>query len=295
MSVVSVTEEKRWGEISYEGIRRFRAFQVVTDDVSDDDVTVLAAALLPALYSYHPNDSSILCMQKTAERITANSRLQWKVVCTYFIPEGGPDIAGDPWDLPPQISFKAVGYDRAVDKAYQVGDFRGAQSLAIENSATMSFDPPVMQEEFNLMISIERNEEGAAFDPEDLYTYQATMNKFLITVAGILITPWVGFMQDIRATKAWTTDGTVYWKTGYDIVVDHATHEKQILDQGYYEADAAGPLPDPIKDAKGNDMHEPSKLDGAGKVLAFGLPAVFLPFPTYWAQDWAPLGLPNSE
>lgn len=278
-----------------------RKFQVVVDDPFTQATAIFANSTIPSLYTEHPDDPTVVVIGRFPK--PRLGRLIWDVVVKYrrkqFVNiEIGTSGSGtiNPVDLPPDISYSFTQYSRAVEQAYLFGlDPADNPTIAIENSSSMPFDPPLTQEESNLVINIVRNESGEDFDPLFLITFNNTINAFNITIAGIVMETFEARMRNIGSVKKWDEDGEAYWRVTYEIEVDFATHLKSLLDIGFYTEDIITGVHTAILDAEGNPITEPVKLDGAGGQLPVGGDPIYLDFNTYFALDWTNLNLPINE
>jgi len=271
-----------------------RVFQVEIDAISATvESDILANASIPAIGAAHPAYSAVKCIRRRIKLVDDDDFLTWEVECEYALPTPGRNnISSNPINDPPRISFGSAQYTRVVERAYQSGDTIDDPSEAVLNSAGQPFDPPVVQEEENMVISITRNER--TIDPADLVTYRNTINSASITIAGVVIAEHRGRMRSIMASKAWDTSGTAYWQVSYEIEIATATHIREILDAGYYERNSSGLVPILDKGDNPEPITEPAPLDGSG---GEGDPTspVYLSYQTYWAKAWSGLSLPSSE
>lgn len=300
MSIVSVNEARmeRSGKDSSSSPPTWeRAFLVVTNDIEDGPALILDDSAIPQLGDEHPDADYMVVGERDCS--VYEDDFHWLVKITYVRESG--EQAGDPTQNNPRISFSTVAKEYVADKAYNNDDSpppsspdtRGNPTKAVENSAKDPFDPPLMDERRNIVITIQRNESIAEFDPEHLPEYENTLNSSSITIAGVTIAKHEGMMRSIRADKAWDTYGRAYYSVTYDIEVDRETHVRKILDRGYYELVTGKKIP--ILDSQGNIVQEPFKLNGGGTKALLPIEVTWLSFRTKWALDWSSLDLPTAE
>jgi len=295
-TVLSVVEKLggRGGDETTSTQNFSRVFQVEIDAVSATvESDILASVSIPTIGASHPAYSAAKCTRRRVKLADDDDFLTWEVECDYSLPTPSKNnTSNNPVNDPPRISFGSVQYTRVVEKAYQGVDKIDSPTKAILNSAGQPFDPPVVQEEENMVISITRNER--TIDPADLVTYRNTINLVSITIAGVTIAQNRGRMRSIMMTKSWDTSGTAYWQVTYEIEIATTTHVRKILDVGFYKKESAGLIP--MLDAEKKPVTEPKLLNGTGgENVSSPLVGVYLSFQTYWAKAWSDLSLPTSE
>lgn len=301
MSVDTVNEDfmGRGGHEDQKTSTYTRVFNVLMTAKTTSDVPlILAHASIPNIYDAMPGDPKSHCLSVDPKVDPSSDGLHWIVTCEYGREDLGgkvPAAVDDPTDLPPKIGYGFVTYNEVARGAYSVStpvDTEGNPSLVIENSAGMPFDPPVMEEKSNLLITIQRNEEdGLLFDHNLVLDYKDTINNAYEVIAGIIIPTYAGKMRDIRIDKAWMANGDIYWDVTYQIEVIRRNWERRVLDAGFYTKDSAGNHTE-IQDENGKPLTQPVKLDGAGGKLAEGVTAVYLTFITKWYRNFGLLNLP---
>jgi len=307
MSITSVNlKREKQGSGTVEELSYTRKYRVVTDDTSTTEKQVLADSRIPAFHDTLTDDDTVLCKRRIADQDPENL-LEWTVTCEYNTRSEDELEEGvsfeDPTDDDPRITFGSARYTVAVDKAYkalETGD-PGSQSIAVQNSAGDEFDPPVIEEKINLLITIVRNEKARDFRPILLYQYIGTVNKDRLLIAGINFIAWEALMKDINGVKMWDSKGNIYYQVTYQIEGDPTKHIKKILDRGYYiyeGGDTSKKRSIKESDIKsGGDAEtvvtEPQKLDGSGKLLAVAGTPQYITFYTKYAKAWKTLGLPR--
>jgi len=298
-----------------------RVFLVQLESMDTDVIKViLADSNIPQNNDAHPNDSGIFVRDRDVKLVDDDDKLTWLVEVRYSNEGGGGGGGGSdphPTDLPPVITFSAAQYTRVVEKAYQDGTNDGSSGSGpdsltpvtsgepltpVFNSVGKPFDPPVVQEDQNLVITIQRNETTTDFDPDNIKAYRNTINSIDHTgsnkIAGVEFTKFQGRMRGITAQKMWDKDGDAYWAVTYDIEIREVTHIRQVLDAGYYYLQSGGGTQDwyPILDkgSPAKQITEPMVLNGSGGIGSKSSP-VYRMFQTYLAADWSSLNLPEDE
>ena len=307
MSIISITElfQPR-GEERDTGNKYDRFFQVITDDPATREDDILAEASLPVMYSVHPADPTCFATQRLPSNIGGDG-IEWEVVIGYDTIEG---VTASPLapgfttieDLPAKISYGFVQYQRVADKAYKAADVQGDPTEPIDNTANDPFDPPVMKNVSNLVITITRHESESFFDPVVVKQFKDTINEVAITIAGVPIEAKQGRMKRIASTKMVDRLGKTVFNVTYEIEVEPETWDVKVLNQGYYylnggvAADKRRILEQDIGSTTDNPtdpVTQPQKLDSAGEILGTG-DTVWLPFQLYFARKWGALDLPKD-
>ncbi len=307
MSITSVNrrhQEQRAGD-SPSGKTQDDVYEVQTNVPQSQLVGISAEAEtagLPKLCStvIAPDGEVLEVRTRQASMVDPGSRLVWHVTVHYEIQRGstfsGTDKTPVPTDEQPQIRFGSVARNLAVQASFDTVDIVGLPQTPIENSAGDPFDPPLDQDQSNLVIFIQRNETSEDFSPDIITDFKDTMNVKAIAVAGISIGALQGLFRDISADRMFDAEGTQYWSVTYQVEVDRKTHVRAVLDRGFNIL-GAGPGfgVSAILDNDLKPVNEPRKLDGAGAELAAGADPVYLDFQTYDTTNWEILALPLSQ
>ena len=319
MSIVSVNllRQKR-ATGTPEGLSYIRQYRVLTDSTGTTEKEILADGNLPVFYEALVDDDTVVCKERNAEQ-NLDNLFEWIVDCRYGTRSGDEPDPGTsltkPTDEPPQITFGFVRKTIAIDKSYKSdgSDTKSAQSIPVRNSAGDEFDPPVVEEKINLLLTIVRNELTANFSPKEAYEFIDTVNKIKILIAGVNFAPWCALMREMHAVKLWDSEGVAYYQTTYQIEGDPDTHVKKVLDQGYYylageEGEkkseqirlstinsvmyGAG-APKAKEDAP---VTEPQKLDLEGGIFTptEEEKAKYISFHTKFQKEWSTLDLPTK-
>lgn len=160
----------------------------------------------------------------------------------------------------------------------------------IQNSAGETFDPPLTEVFVDMVITIVKNESdsGLLFRSKLNLKYNNKINK--TTFLGIR--PHRGLLK-IRSVKE--RRGEVkYWRTTYQILVRGGFGwDRHLIDEGFkflqFSNVDEGDIQVEAKDADGNVVNSPIRLDGQGKPLLPGSAAVGILFTTRDEVDFAPL------
>jgi len=296
-----------------------RVFQVETDTASDNSAIILADPNIPLLGSEYPIGSGWIASHRTAAPESAADGYHWLVVVKYTLRTSEASVIESdwPWNRDPNISFSFDRVHSVLENAYSkdvaysvdaagVFDPIGAAininnpPEPVLNSALQPFDPPIMQDRTILRISIALALKHENFDPnERLMPYVNTINKDVndITIAGIVIPQFTAYMQDIKATKAWTetTPERAYWNLNYSIIVDPQTHLYKIQDKGWYELSTASADSTnnwtPIMDTgvPPRKVTEAVLLNGNGAKKGVTEEMFVIPYHGYWETTWTDL------
>jgi hypothetical protein len=220
----------------------------------------------------------------------------WIVVCNYGVEqdEGGGSSSTDPLEDPPDINISHEVYETAAQFAYDSGG-RTDPDKAIVNSAGDPFDPPLVQENSVLVISVTRNEVDYDSGSSSLVN---TINSGSVSIGGVSIPEKCGRIRNIGGRTLTDSNGDQYWSITYEIEVRFEGQKKKLLDLGYYFLEGEKKQPIQIKDGvlgyfgENNDpVTEPQLLNGEGGIGDKANPK-FLEFQTYYATSWGSLDLP---
>ncbi len=255
MSVVEVTlkHAARAGNVKGDNSRDYtRLFIVRTDNTSDDERVVLLAPGLPRLGNALAADLGARCNAVVPRQ--TGSDLVWEVTCTFSTSsptDQDPDVAlKPPLERPTVIRWGFVKNTKTFDE--DIG-FAGQPSSPYVNTFGDFFDPPPPRLEYNLTVTITRNE--AAYDPERAEQYAGVANDAKWWV----FQKWEAFMLPWSATSQFE-DGQSFWEVVYEI---HFKRDLwipvKILNRGsqYWKSrvDAIGvPTGVPLLDGSGNKI-----------------------------------------
>ena len=308
MSVESVNElfTERNAEASSSGTTASRMFRVITSTSNNGPLTAVNAEEIPLVGADHPDDPTNLWVDKKNATPEGDDGMHWKVKVDYVLkPPASVGGIVKQWDRDPVISYGYMARSKVMEYCYHAALNatelspelkRAVPGIKVVNSIHQPFDPPVMDEDAVLVISIQRNKKQSDFNPTDIQTFQNTMNLELETIAGIAIPKYCGWIKDIKAAKQFDQDNSPYWSETIEILVDPKTWLKKVLDQGFFVGDSSSGYMEltPVKDTEGSAIRDPIMLDGAGQRNPAGNPAVYIYFHSLWELSWAPFNLPGA-
>jgi len=196
----------------------------------------------------------------------------------------------NPLDLEPEIEWGKSVSNQQIDR-----DINGNPIL---NSAGQSPDPPISEEFNDLVFRMTRNEEF--FNALLAHEYKGAINSDIF----LGFDPGFAKCIEISGKRARVAD-LIYWKVTYEIHFRLSNPIpgtpkigwiRRLVDEGRIEktgVDADG-IPELLqnKDKEGTVLSEPVLLDGEGKKLADGEPAVYLEFETRRKLPFSALNLP---
>ena len=279
-----------------------RIFMVRTTD-KEDGVAILNLEGIPQLNDLHPYDASLLVSSRSVDPdVEADT---WKVTVEYAsrIVNVPFDKNTKPWDLPPyNVSSGSVPYNKVMTKAYKDGDSKDNPSVDILNTAGDPFDPPLEYVEYNSLIKFTYNKKN--FSLFDIKKYKRTINASSEIILDQNIEPKTAKINEIDAVKVDVKDENGNFDYSYykiSIVMEIGNFETKLLNDGFYAVENGQKFEIKLdndtgnygKD-KGDPVTEPVKLDENGAILPQGDSPVYLPFQTYFAQNWKGLGLPEK-
>lgn len=333
MSIISVFEDvlDRSPEKSATGRKDDRIFKVRCDSNDTKPSEIYAHASIPDLNDPHPDDSSLLCSSIKPRR--TDDRKIWKVVCEYVQKQkdatqsasgGGNNSGGtgegqeDPCSEAPKVDWAFRDRQIVADKCYGYstgtptasGQTQGSPSYPVRNSATDPFDPPIMIDEPELIITIKKNVRN--IDPNVIAKLNGTINAAEVTVGGRKLAVYEGLLKIRSAALAMDPDGRPYRQMEYEIYVKEGGHLNTVLDAGYrhlvagevtdiYMADINAAIAALGLDAGSKEnkrVQDPVKLNGSGVISktdgAYPGPSTYINFLCYWPANWKPLSLPTT-
>ncbi|HOK96860.1 MAG TPA: hypothetical protein PK052_06870 [Anaerohalosphaeraceae bacterium] len=212
-------------------------------------------------------------------------------------PDGGPTVYAvaveyeyieDPLSRHYTVQFVPQATQEAIDKAIEGKPEAFTKELT--NSAKEPFDPPILEEFYDVSIVIKRNE--AAFDIQAVTPYLNTVNAdnfSFIANNGVTYQFSAGkvLCKSIQAEEQ-RHGPNWYFVVTYEFVVRNDGWKRRILDQGFRQL--VNGVYATIKDEEGNALTQPAKLNGSGAVLAPDDAPVFLEFQTKYSKNFAAFG-----
>lgn len=268
------------------------------DVVFDSDTPSAQRALLawsatdgttsvPQLYSPHPHSSTLFVRNK---RVSAQKGpFHYRTYVYYSTRQVSPagdsqfDPFADPLAKPWEVEWGFVTTNEPVD--------RDIYDKPILNSVGESYDPPVMREFSDLMLTIRRNE--ADFNYARAADYKDAVNSdFFYGFA-----PGLVRCVNYSGRRAFT--GVIfYWQVTYTFQMRRGSWLRRILDQGYRTkvlASGGAVTVEAIEDDAGNKVSQPWPLDGNGYKLPQSTidagSAFWLGFEIYHLLPFSVLGL----
>jgi hypothetical protein len=309
MAVVEVKELNagRGGKEAYQPdgttvFTRTRSWRVETGAAANDDVTVLASALLPKIGTAHPNHANCKCSSREAKPESAGQKLHWIVTAEYSTKW---DIAENPLDDPAITEWSTETYQTIVE--------RDIDGNGIINSAGDPFDPPAEKDDSRWTSVTRKN--VATNVPDWMFAYQDAVNSDSYTIDSITITAgWakvsaihLSEIQERNAIQYRVITVTIHYRAENEGIGSGSgsygsgsgTDEIEpwhlsLLDAGFREVQLSGSGSASgsgtcdgelvkIKDCDGDEVTSPAMLDGEGTKIDNPTPedAVFLQFQVY--------------
>ncbi|MCB9949587.1 MAG: hypothetical protein H6824_01245 [Planctomycetaceae bacterium] len=267
MSILGHTEKK--GRSATKGTKNevtaSRTYEITSDiaDESEIDVIEYVETYIIAVYEEHADYQYISCKDVNVNQSSDDART-WEVTVSFGIIDADEKEA----DNNPLNQPIAIDYDWQTETRIIEFDINNER---LQNSAG---DPPSQAQEtlvYRLVINVQRNE--ATFDHNTIGAYAGRVNADV----------WMGFPANTvqffpgRTTRQFDPVAGYYYSTTYQFVINTDGYlPLRILDQGFRQLNDDDPAtPVYILDAEDEKVSDPVLLDGAGKVLASGLPPVF--------------------
>ena len=286
MAVVSVNEIND-GERAVKtrsGWEYTRVFKVVLDDPTDGPRAAALAddgsTAVPSINDAHPDDANALAHRIDPQKVS-DTRLIFNVAVDYKTQFGAElPITENPLDEDPTIAWGRWTRTIAVDK--------DKDGTAVLNSARDPFDPPAEDDEYELEVTITRNE--ASFTPATAREYLNSVNSSSTTIAGYSADAREAKLVEFGGASA-ERHGTSYYVVTYKIQFKEDLWDLSLLDQGLYYLD--GTHKRRIK-LDGEDAEQPQRLNGSGAALdedAAAAASVFRTFRRRKEKSFASLNL----
>lgn len=312
MSVEYITE--LWpGRDASDDIRKHatlnRVFEVRTTD-PNDDATVAGgdSSGAPRLGDPHPNYPDAFVVKVNIQQRSEDPTL-WNIVIDYDteLPTraggGGNSIGGaggqgaessghdasgnptekpnpqerelDPRDRPGIWTTDGVELERPFEFAY---DDANEATIPVVNSAGLPYNPPWMTYEDVAVFGLNKNVAVSAVSFDTITTYKGTVN----------VSAWRGLaagkvMLKTFRKQARYENGIAYLECFLEFHYKRRGWRRYLIDRGYREliSEFGSEFWKTITDKFGNALAEPALLDGAGRELAEGEPAVVYPSDGY--------------
>ena len=288
MSVVAANELPRSGEETKDRIGHTRRWIVQTNDVDDAEVTVLSYASIPVLFQSYAagNDIDLNSYVESRRAIQrSDNKFYWDVEVQY----SSQAPSGDPFDRETKISYSFERGERTPTIGTTGTD--AVPKDGIINSAGQLFDPPPMEEFFDLVVTL--NKPLLVFDVDLHLDIIGTVNnaawqgakKAEARLTGVVSNP-----ESENDVDFWDTTYTFkYVKGSADDPEDG--HKAILLDYGWFEKSEDDDPPILALTDKRGQKYE-HRLDGEGKKLAAGEPSVFKRYQPNRATNFSRLPIP---
>jgi len=290
MSARIVSED--WKRAVADEDRASRFFNVETDAADEGPVVARRATGLPYKNQPHPKDPWLICQ---GNRLASVEGPVSFVIESYYAkrttPTGSGSNEGNPLDFRPVIRQTWMEIIEPLD--YGLENLNPLSQKLLANSAGDPFDPPAT-ETIYVPVSV-------VIRPEPTWTLAKALqyNDRLNSDTVFGCPPGTLWLR-CEGEQQWSGDWP-YWSVTYQLaylsyVLDGKKigWQRRFLDQGFRRVVQSGSTVSrvPIKDLGGGDTTVPRKLDGQGRPLAEGAPAVWILRYTKWGVPFGPLRLP---
>jgi hypothetical protein len=251
----------------------------------------------------------------TPSEINENGFRQWKVKVTYKTltdSDFSTDPTQDPTTLKPVVNAGSVRRAEVLERAYKtdengnVTDKEGDPTDPVVNTMGDIFNPPVVIEYSNQVLSISRN--LRTFDFDWITEFENTTNKSKVRIAGTSVEKNQAFMSQIRAVSALDNNGVTYYQVQYEIEISKRGFDKQLLNIGFkkQDPDTAEPtskvditysdIQDNPGDKADTPVSDPQRLTESGQVIVDPKdPSFYVVKKVYFPKKWTSLNIPSSR
>lgn len=249
--------------------------------IAEAFATIGVSGGLPARGDAHPLFSGMYCDKITLE----------------------PDGGGQDWTATADYSYSNdVAQSTPADLSTKVPVVRTTfipyeYPILATNSAHEAFDPPVIDQQFNLILDIEKYYSKAGMTPTIADGLINSVNSGSVTVAGRTIAHGFGLIRAIDLEQNTGANSTVYTRAHIQIEISRAESgwTQLIRDQGLNQV-ISGYLR-PCLDGEGNPVVDPVRLNGSGIQLdpaTADSGTVYIARQTKPVVAWTPLSLPTD-
>lgn len=271
----------------------------------NDVLTLAIAAGLPDMldpYSADSSEQGLVVSAHTPKEID-QERAYYAIQVDYAT---NTLALNSPTSRPWQIEFSTIKNDYVPAMTYADSSIATganfspvASHLPIVNTAGYPFDPPVLDQELKVVISLSRNftaitNIGTIASISDLMSRVNTVNGVSVTIAGLTGTPLQFLIDDIQC-KYVEDQGETFYATTFKIVYDPECHVAKVLNAGWIDKNM-----NPIKGLRGGDITAPWPLDINGDAIRLATPAlraaaaIYRGFCVKEISTFADLGLPTT-
>lgn len=254
MAVSSIKEIHDGRDGEDEEVRRWtRVWRVNTDSHYDDATVVLAAA--PRIGAVHPKDPGARLRRRRARNESFSKRV-WIVTAAY---SSGIEIEENPLAEPATIEWGTESFQRPF--------YKDRNGDAILNSAGFYFNPPVMDDDSRLTVSIAKN---LAAVPTWVLAYRNATNSDQCVIDGIEVAVGQAKVRAIHISGWQERNDVRYRVLTLTIHLDEDGWDREILDQSLYEK-VSGVVRRISVD--GRPVSSPWPIDATGEKIAVPTPA----------------------
>lgn len=243
------------------------------------------ATTVPEMWSLHPEQPTLYVRNKRVEVIGPfHFRVHVFYTTREFSPAGDSQVQPftSPLEQPWEVDWGFITANEPID--------RDIRNWPIHNSAGETFDPPIMREFSDLMLTIRRNE--SIFNYIRAADYKDAVNSDLFYG----FAPGLVRCINYAGRRAMTAD-TFYWQVTYQFQIRVDNWLRRIMDEGYKALDSLDTSKGvvAIRDGDNNIVSQPWPLDGQGFALTqtqidAGI-AFWLEFEIYPLKPFRVLGL----
>jgi hypothetical protein len=300
---VSVVAYEHWsgrsGDLDDKFGRVYERKYLVLSDLPTNQVAVLGAAGLPAVWSAFPADPFALAVSRHAEP-DPEDPLRWWVVVRYSTrvhpqptespgaglpggPPQGTDSSGsqNPLNRPIRIRWYTEKWQKPIEREVSDAGVSAGQNW-IRNAAGDPFLPPVTVDRSRFVIEIHKNE--ATFDHDKVEAYLDSVNKEEFLGYGVKKVKFSECSTDGPQLES----GVIFWQSTYKFHVDKNGWLIRLLNAGVRKL-VGGAIAHVM--VNGIPVSRPVPLAANGDVLAVGANPVELTFQGYGVTDFDDLGL----
>jgi len=280
MSVTSVNQlaEQRGGLKTNDGREYFRTYLVTTNSAATSEATVINATGIPAIGTAHPDDAGSFVVGIEPSPVD-EGRLVWHVRVRYRTRDRitRVQVADNPLNEPPVVTWSDYAVQYVLEK--------DRNDAAIVSSAGEPFDPPIQDEKYYPMVTIERY--ASSYSPSTAFSYYNTTNNAQTTIAGFTVNAGQALLKRFTGQNVYINNQQ-YWRVQYQVMFA-PNWDKEILDRGFYYLETGNYTR--IKDADNKPVVQPRLLDGSGGVLGDEESPVYLVFSIKGQSNFSGLGL----
>ena len=179
------------------------------------------------------------------------------------------------WDE--HLEIDGVEFTQDAYFAFDPSD--GTTEIPVANSAGQAFDPTLTKTFYDSEIKISFAARTVPVDAIAACLGGINSSTVSFTVLGITMSFAPKILKLVAAPyQTVYENGDNYWKIAYTLRYRADTWVDKVLDQGYATKDATSGDLTTIKDADGQPLNSPAKLDGSGQELGVGDDPVYLEF-----------------